>query len=217
MLLRLSLLRLSYSALTCSILSCSILSLDSLMSGFGQSVNAQQTQRGETEDAVTPNKFLSNVRQITFDGLRAGEGYFGSGSDGGNQMVFQSERREDNPFFQIYTLDFETGDTEPVSPGYGKTTCAWLHPDGNRVLFASTQFDSDAKQKQLDELAFRESGQTRRYSWDYDPTYELVAYDRENKTYQRLTNAEGYDAEASYSPDGKLIAFASNRAAYATR
>ena len=157
---------------------------------------------------------MSNVRQITFEGLRAGEGYFGTGADGGREMVFQSERREDNPFFQIYTLDFETGDTASVSPGYGKTTCAWLHPDGNRVLFASTQYDPEAKQKQLDELAFRESGQTRRYSWDYDPTYELVAYDREAKTYQRLTNAEGYDAEGSYSPDGKLIAFASNRAAY---
>jgi len=29
-----------------------------------------------------------------------------------------------------------------------------------------------------------------------------------------LTNVRGYDAEGSYSPDGKLIAFASNRNAY---
>ena len=57
--------------------------------------------------------FLSNVRQITFEGLRAGEGYFGFGADADREMVFQSERREDNPFFQIYTLDFETGDTAP--------------------------------------------------------------------------------------------------------
>lgn len=168
----------------------------------------------ETSDAQSERRFLSNVRQITFDGLRAGEGYFGSGPAGESTMVFQSERRGDNPFFQIYTLDFETGDTAPVSPGYGKTTCAWLHPDGNRVLYASTQFDPDARQKQIDELAFRQSGQTRRYSWDYDPAYELVAYDRERKTYQRLTDAEGYDAEGSYSPDGKLIAFASNRKGY---
>jgi len=124
--------------------------------------NAQQDQSSETaEEAPAKSPFLSGVRQITFEGLRAGEGYFGTGADNGTEMVFQSERRGDNPFFQIYTLDFETGDTAPVSPGHGKTTCGWLHPDGNRVLFASTQFDPDAKQKQLDELEFRESGQTR--------------------------------------------------------
>ena len=37
---------------------------------------------------------------------------------------------------------------------------------------------------------------------------------RQEKIYHRLTDAEGYDAEGSYSPDGKLIAFASNRAAF---
>ncbi len=173
-------------------------------------------QPAQTPDADAESRFLSNTRQITFEGLRAGEGYFGSGAQGSTKMVFQSERRADNPFFQIYTLDFETGDTSRISPGHGKTTCAWLHPDGNRVLYASTQFDPEARQKQIDELAFRESGQTRRYAWDYDPAYELVAYDQTSKTYQRLTEAKGYDAEASYSPNGKLIAFASNRAAYTT-
>ena len=32
--------------------------------------------------------------------------------------------------------------------------------------------------------------------------------------YRQLTDAVGYDAEASYSPDGSQIVFASNRAAY---
>ena len=54
----------------------------------------------------------------------------------------------------------------------------------------------------------------KRYSWDYDSNYELYSFDRITKEYRRLTNAKGYDAEGSYSPDGKLIAFASNRNAY---
>ena len=156
---------------------------------------------------------ISNTRQLTFEGARAGEGYFRS--DGG-AMIFQSEREPGNPFYQIYTLDMETGDVERISPGVGKTTCGWLHPDGKTALFASTQYDPDAQQKMQDEIDFRASGQTRRYSWDYDPEYELVAADMETGTFTRLTDAKGYDAEGAYSPDGTRIVFASNRAAYAT-
>lgn len=32
-------------------------------------------------------------------------------------MVFQSEREAENPFYQIYLMDLETGDVERVSPG----------------------------------------------------------------------------------------------------
>jgi Tol biopolymer transport system component len=159
----------------------------------------------------TQADFVADVRQLTFEGSRAGEGYF---SRDGKQMVFQSEREVGNPFYQIYLMDRESGDVERVSPGHGKTTCAWIHPDGDRVLFASTQFDSEATSKQQAELDFRASGQQRRYAWDYDPEFELVEWNRKSGTYKKLTEALGYDAEASYSPDGKLIAFSSNRQAY---
>jgi len=155
--------------------------------------------------------FISKTRQLTFDGKRAGEGYY---SNDGRWLVFQSERDPKNPFYQIYLMNRESGDIERISPGYGKTTCAWVHPDGNRVLYASTQFDPEALAKQQTELDFRASGQTKRYSWDYDPTYDLVVFDRATKSYTRLTTEEGYDAEGSYSPDGKFIAFSSNRRAY---
>lgn len=154
---------------------------------------------------------LSGVRQMTFAGERAGEGYF---SPDGSEMVFQSERMEENPFYQIYLTDLETGDTQRISPGSGKTTCAWIHPSGDRVLFASTHEDPEALNKQQAELELRASGKERRYSWDYDPQYELYEWQREDGSYRRLTDAEGYDAEGSYSPDGTKIAFASNRAAY---
>ena len=156
---------------------------------------------------------ISDARQLTFEGRRAGEGYF---SADGARMIFQSERQADNPFYQIYMLDLETGDIDRLSAGVGKTTCAWLHPDGRRALFASTQFDPEAKRKMQAEIEFRASGQTRRYSWDYDPSFDIVATDIEAGGYTRLTTEQGYDAEGAYSPDGSKIVFASNRRAYAT-
>ena len=83
-------------------------------------------------------------------------------------MIFQSERELGNPFYQIYILDLESGDTHRVSPGMGKTTCAFFRPGNDDVLFASTHLDPEAKAKQKAELDFRASGKEKRYSWDYD-------------------------------------------------
>lgn len=177
---------------------------------FSSGLFSQQTW---SQDAIQPDesRFLGKTRQLTFEGVRAGEGYF---SRDGKAMVFQSERDKENPFYQIYWMDRETGDIERVSPGYGKTTCAWIHPDGDRVLFASTQFDPDCIQKQKAELEDRAAGRQKRYAWDYDDQFDLVEWNRKTHEYKKLTDTRGYDAEGSYSPDGQTIAFSSNRLAY---
>lgn len=158
---------------------------------------------------------LGPPRQLSFEGRRSGEGYF---SRDGSLLVFQSERDPANPFYQIYLMDLETGDVERVSPGVGKTTCAWIHPSGRRVLFSSTHLDPRSRTLQQDELERRASGETRRYEWDFDPHYEIWSVGlplEPDAAPTRLTNAFGYDAEASWSPDGRSIVFASNRHVYA--
>ena len=157
-------------------------------------------------------EFLSRVRQLTFEGRRSGEGYY---SADGSKLIFQSEREAGNPFYQIYTIDFETGDSARVSPGHGKTTCAFFHPGGRRVLFGSTHHDPQAKAKQKAELDFRASGKQRRYSWDYDESMDIFTANPDGGDLRRLTSAKGYDAEAGFSPDGKKIVFCSTRSAYA--
>jgi Tol biopolymer transport system component len=158
-------------------------------------------------------RFLSNPRQLIFEGRRSGEGYF---SPDGKALIFQSEREPGNPFYQIYLLDLETGDTHRVSTGIGKTTCGFFRPGSDEVLFASTHLDPDAVAKQKAEFELRASGKQRRYSWDYDEHMDIFLARRDGSNLHRLTSAQGYDAEASFSPDGKLIAFCSLRDAYPT-
>jgi len=161
--------------------------------------------------AAEPPALMDNIRQLTFAGQRSGEGYF---SADGTKLIFQSEREEGNPFYQIYLLDLETGDTRRLSPGHGKTTCAWIHPSGEKALYASTHEDPDARAKQKKKLEQRAAGKESRYAWDYDKHYEIYEHDLDTGQRANLTNTVGYDAEGSYSPDGKQIAFASNRLAY---
>jgi Tol biopolymer transport system component len=159
-------------------------------------------------------KYITNVKQLTFDFARAGEGYF---SPDGKHIVFQAEEKDTgNPFYQIFTMELATGKFRRVSPGVGKTTCAYFSPDGKKILFASSHLDSDAKKHYAEELKKREeekkSGMRRRYVWDFDAHMDIFEANADGSgSLRRLTDAPGYDAEGSYSADGKHIVFCSNR------
>jgi Tol biopolymer transport system component len=169
------------------------------------------TTTAQTPPPNAERDFLSRVRRLTVEGRRAGEGYWSPDS---KRLVFQSEREPGNPFYQIYTVDLTTGQTFRISPGVGKTTCAFFRPGSDQILFSSTHHDPKSKQLQDEELAFRASGKERRYSWDYDPEMDIYAVSEKTREIDRLTNSRGYDAEGSYSPDGQWIVFSSMRDAY---
>lgn len=163
------------------------------------------------DDSAQEKRFITNPRQLVFEGKRSGEGYF---SPDGKKLIFQSEREPENPFYQQYILDLENGETTRVSPGKGKTTCGFFQPGTNRVLFASTHADPEAVAKQKAELEFRASGKQRRYAWDYDATFDIFSAKQDGSDPVNLTHSPGYDAEGSYSPDGKQIVFCSLRSAF---
>ena len=179
--------------------------------GVAGATSYSESPETNSYDTEREDQFLSNTQQLITESLRSGEGYF---SADGSRFIFQSEVPGDNPFYQIYVRDLATGATNRVSPGIGLTTCSWIHPTLDRVMFSSTHEDPDALNKQAEEIRIRESGVERPYGWDYDRHYEIYQANADGSNIINLTNSDGYDAEGSYSSDGSKILFASNREAY---
>lgn len=159
------------------------------------------------DEAASEAKRLTNLRQITKGFPRAGEGYF---SPDGTQIVFQAFPIG-YPFYQIYVQSIGGNDPRLLSTGRGRTTCAYFAPDSSKILFASAHTDP---QLDLTEKAAREEaakGGKRRYQWDFDPHMDLYLINPDGTGLQRLTDTPGYDAEGSFSSDGKHIVFTSSR------
>jgi len=158
---------------------------------------------------------LKNIKQVTFDFVRAGEGYF---SPDGTKIIFQAEEKDTgNPFYQMFVMDLATGKSTRVSPGLGRTTCGYFRPDGKKIIFASSHSDPDAKKEQEAEYKQREEdknkGIHRRYSWAFDPHMKIYEANPDGTELKCLTpNAKVYTAEGSYSADGKKIVFSAGNA-----
>ncbi len=159
--------------------------------------------------------YLKNIKQVTSNFVRAGEGYF---SPDGKRIIYQAEEKDTgNPFYQIFVQDLASGKFNRISPGVGRTTCAYFRPDGKKVIFASSHTDPGAKAVQAKEYETREAdakaGKHRRYSWDFDPHVKIYESNPDGSDLKCLTpDAKVYTAEGSYSSDGKKIVYSAGNA-----
>lgn len=140
-----------------------------------------------------------NVRQLTFDGENA-EAYF---SFDGTELVFQRTENADGACDRIWRMDLATGDTTAVSSGEGRTTCSYFYPSDDRIIFASTRAELDVCPAPPD--------MRQGYVWAIYPEYDLWVTDRDGNNGVRLTETDGYDAEATVSPTGDRVVFTSTR------
>ena len=150
---------------------------------------------------------LRNVKQLTFGGNNA-EAYW---SFDNKQLVFQSDWNKINTqgCDQIFVMkadgsDLPNGDRyQLASTGKGRTTCSYFLKDG-RIVFGSTH-EAD------DECPSTPMFVEGKYVWAIYDSYDIFVADSDGSNLSVLIGGDGYDAEATASPDGKYIIVTSTR------
>ena len=92
-----------------------------------------------------------------------------------------------------------------VSLGLGRTTCSYFLPGDSTIVYASTHLE-DAKCPHVPDR--RVDG---KYVWPIYDSYDIFIADLNGNILRKLTDSDGYDAEATVSPRGDKIVFTSIR------
>ncbi len=172
----------------------------------GYLIAAQEKNADAKRATLLPpeeGKHLRNVRQLTFGGQNA-EAYF---SIDDKQLIFQHQG-EGVACDQIYTIAVDTPDGKPdtprlVSTGKGRTTCSYIFPSNDKILFSSTHAASAECPPKPD--------YSKGYVWPIYDTYRIYTAKPDGGNLKLLTDAPGYNAEATIARDGKHIVFTSTR------
>jgi len=166
-----------------------------------------------------PKEPLANITQLTSGFSRAGEGYF---SPDMKWIIFQAVPQGEE-HYQMYVARLHLAENQPahidppirISPENSRNTCGYFSPAGNSLIFASTT----GKEKK-DDPSGGYQRQGRNYLWSFPTGMEIFRFDNFQEALSQakpnsivdlakhpLTNNDVYDAEGSFSPDGKYICF----------
>ena len=173
---------------------------------------------------------LSDIRQLTTGEQfsAAGEAYF---SPDRKWVIFQATPPGEE-HYQMYIARLgEAGplkDPIRISQMPSRNTCGYFSPDGRTIIFSSTAGKEDAAEPKA---GYQREG--RDYKWSFPEGMEIWLWPHwehgfvdgrpERQAHgdirdvapelarRALTDNQAYDAEASFSPDGRHIVFASDQ------
>src|SRR5687768_14602670 len=166
--------------------------------------NFQTTGDGDSL-AYPEESHFKNIQQLTFGGDNA-EAYF---SFDGQLLIFQRTQAKDGincdqMFVGKVPAPGEKFEYKMVSTGKGRTTCGFFTKDGKHVIYASTHLGSSDCPPVPDRSKYG-----NRYIWPLYASFDIFMADLDGKIVKQLTRSEGYDAEATLSPDGKKMIYTS--------
>src|SRR5690606_7906480 len=101
-----------------------------------------------------------NICQLTFSEMgfdKAGEAYF---SPDERSIIFQAVPCGQR-HYQMYVMDLHERVPRMVSTGFGACTCGFFHPDGGKIIFASSH--------ESPLLLEADKAPSDKYSWDLTP------------------------------------------------
>jgi Tol biopolymer transport system component len=134
------------------------------------------------------------ITQLTRGQRENAEAYW---SSAGDALVFQSNRP---PYEcdQIFAMPAAGGEARLVSTGSGRTTCAYVLPGDDKVIWSSTHLADPACPPEPDH--------SQGYVWAVYAGYDIFVSRADGSDARRLTDTPGYDAEATAcAADGSIV------------
>ena len=135
-------------------------------------------------------------------------------SPDGKYLAFLSSRQESKTS-QVWLLDRRGGEGKRITMYKGGVSDYDWSPDGKKMLltikdedFTDTAKGKTPKPMVMERYQFKQDGEGYRFKKLYS---HLYLYDLEKKKLDTLTKGDFNQAQAVWSPDGKYIAFVSNR------
>lgn len=143
-------------------------------------------------------KRLKNIKMLTVSGENA-EAYLSFSSD---KLIYQ-RTDGDLECDQIFIMNLDGTNSHMVSNGKGRTTCAYFLPGDTKIIYASTHL--------ADEKCPPPPDRSKGYVWKLYESFDLFIANADGSDIKQVTDAPGYDAEATVSPKGDKIVFTSLR------